>query len=99
MTDPYRLPVVSYYDASQQQPAAEQGRYSPMPGLSAASHPGPSTAESNCPGETLYTPVPPSFTEQASDPAANDITQPSPAEKPEDDQPSKERPKDQSLTP
>jgi hypothetical protein len=99
MTDPYRLPVVSYYDASQQQPAAEQGRYSPMPGLSAASHPGPSTAESNCPGETLYAPVPPSFTEQASDPAANDITQPSPAEKPEDDQPSKERPKDQSLTP
>jgi hypothetical protein len=55
MTDPYQRPTVSYYDASQQQPTAEQGTYAPVP---AAYHPGPPTPYSSSSGEPLYAPVP-----------------------------------------
>jgi hypothetical protein len=99
MTNPYQLPTVPYYDASQQpstyyeasqEASVEQGEYSPMP---AAYHPGPSTAESNRPGRTIYAPVPPSYTEQAEHPTPTEPTQFSPAEKIEAEQESKGNPK------
>jgi hypothetical protein len=101
MTDPYQRPTVSYYDASQQQPTAEQGTYAAVP---AAYHPGPSTTQDNCLDETLYArgtflneplyaPLPPSYTEQASDPTAQPPTAEKAEEEEEEDQPSKETPK------
>jgi hypothetical protein len=99
MTNYNHLPAVPYYDASQkpstyyeasQQASAEQGEYSPMP---AAYHPCPSTAQGNCGGETVYAPLPPSYTEQEEDPTSTQPTEPAAAEKLEAEQESKEKPK------